>query len=83
MPHRKKKRSLIKGQSFGLVKRRRTRASWATEVVNVEIPILRPGLPTETQELDENRPMEATNPQEPAEGQPQLENLLYENELLK
>ena len=48
MPHRKKKRSMIQGQSFGLIKRRRMRASWATEVVNVEIAILRPRLPAET-----------------------------------
>ena len=37
MPHRKKKRSMIKGQSFGLIKIRRTRSSWEIEVANVEI----------------------------------------------
>ena len=52
-------------------------------MVNVEIPILRPRLPVEAQELEGNIPVEVTDPQEPTEGQPQSENLLYENELLK
>ena len=50
---------------------------------NVEIHILIPRVPTETQESEGNIAMESTNPQEPVEGQPQLENLLYENESLK
>ena len=47
-PHRKKKISMVKGQSSGLTKSRRTRASWEAEVANVEITILRPRLPIET-----------------------------------
>ena len=83
MPQRKKKRSSIKGQSSGLTKIRWTRASWATKVANFEIPILRPRLLAQTQEPEGNIPMESVDLQEPVEGQPQLENLLYENELLK
>ena len=52
-------------------------------MANVKIPILRPRLPAETQEPEGKIPMESTDPQEPVEVQPQLENLLYENELLK
>ena len=52
-------------------------------MANAEIPFLRPRLPVETQEPKGRIPMEAINPQEPGEGQTQLENLLYENELLK
>ena len=74
---------MIKGQSSGLIKRTRTIASWEAKVENVEIPILRPRLPVEAQEPEGNIPMEATDPQEAAEGQPQLQNMLYENELLK
>ena len=74
---------MIKGQSSSIIKRRRTRAAWEEEVENIEIPILRPRSPPETQELGANGPMEATDPQEPAEGQTQVEILLNENELLK
>ena len=63
---------IIKGESS---RRRRTRDSWATEVASIEIPILRPRIPTETQEPMGNLPMEATVTQEPDEGHPQLENL--------
>ena len=51
--------------------------------MNVEIPILRPRLLTETKEPGGNIPMESTDPQEPTEFQPPLENLLYEHELLR
>ena len=74
---------MIEGQSYGLTKIRRNIASWETKVATIEIPILRPRLPTKTKETESNRAMESTDTQEPAEGQPQLENLLYENELLK
>ena len=51
-------------------------------MVIIEIPILRPRSPAETQEPVGNLPMEATITQEPVEGQPHLENFMYENELL-
>ena len=62
MPQRKKKISINKGKSYGLTKRRRTKYSWIIEAMNVEIPILIPRLPTETQEPGGNIPMEFVDP---------------------
>ena len=74
MSRRRRKRPSVKGQTSIPKKKRRTRASTAAKVVdvigeNVEIPILKPRASAVTKE--------------PVVSEPQIENLLFETELLK
>ena len=49
--------------------RRRTKASWEEERASIKIPILKPRVPTETQEQVGNSPMVASTTQEPVQHQ--------------